>query len=260
MVISPIMEQAAISEEELLSPIAAVAAPPIPDLSPLWGPVPMEEDLPNSPPPLSPVRGGTISPIHGARPLVKAPRLVSGGTPTRPGPPNRAHSPDRVDLPDRADSPDRTDSPDRDDSPDLANSPDRDNSPELLRPPNASNFTAPRKPASIDNVSGRWIAPAASASGTASSIAPRPRASEPPSSSSTYREAMQAHVLESAALLNQYSSRHLAYLRIERGALQAALDAAQGYRMHCATIDWATWCIYNDQLERVAESWNPDTV
>ena len=63
---------------------------------------------------------------------------------------------------------------------------------------------------------------------------------------------VSAQALERAMILNQHSSRRLAYLKVERHAWNTALEASEGYKMHCATIDWCQWSIYNQTLHREA--------
>ncbi len=94
---------------------------------------------------------------------------------------------------------------------------------------------------------------AADATTSASSISPRPRVSADGSPAAPFVEGSHAQVLNGVMLLNQHSAHHLGFLQVERAAWNSALEACRGYQMHCATIDWSQWCLYNDHLERMAE-------
>ncbi|RPD74170.1 hypothetical protein L226DRAFT_523533 [Lentinus tigrinus ALCF2SS1-7] len=69
----------------------------------------------------------------------------------------------------------------------------------------------------------------------------------------TCEYALHAQVLHGAMLANQDSSRHLAYLKVDRAAWKSVLKTAAGWQMHCATLDSLEWDSYNRALEKIGE-------
>ncbi|RDX41202.1 hypothetical protein OH76DRAFT_1489694 [Lentinus brumalis] len=243
MEISPIMGPAG-----MLDDASPAANSPLIAISPLWNAIATEDE--NSPPLLSPVHGGTISPIYGIGLQDEHP-FEPANTPELAKIPERAHPPERAPPPEQAPPPERAHPPEQAPPPERAHPPERAPPPERAHPPERAG-SAHRPPVG-GHYTTRSIHPAATvqsptsatAAGNAtSSIAPRPRISD----------ANASHALNGTVLLNEQSARHLGYLQVDRGAWSSALEAAQGYRMHCATIDWGQWCLYNDALESIAEA------
>ncbi len=245
MIISPMMGPAH-TLDAAMSPIAAPASPPPLAISPLWNPAATEDDSPGSLSPLIPNQPGDLSPICSSMlpwgDSIPAPDCLGG----------HLRGPHRV-LP-----------AERSDPHEQAHPAEHAHPPDYAHPPDARPRSPAGQPDDVRNAHGalhrspgaRPPQSRAVVSVPVPTIAPRPRGSEGDSSSGGGKR--QEHILNSAVLLNEQSCRHLGHLRIDRAAWYSALETSRGYEMHCATLDWVNWCVYNDTIEALAEERFPD--